>query len=116
MQEETRALQQELDKLRDQIANLELALEEKPDHGIGEGDPAITRWEMNLALLERYKERAAKLKQALSRAKQGEYGICGQCGEPIHPDRLDVLPGTRVCIRCACAPEREFANHPRRTV
>ncbi len=106
MQEEARALQEELDRLRDQIARLELALAEKPDYGLGKGDPAITRWQINLALLEQSRERAAEIEQALSRADRGEYGICRECGEPIHHDRLDVLPGTKVCIRCAQAGER----------
>jgi RNA polymerase-binding transcription factor DksA len=101
MQEQARTLQQELDRLQDQIAKLKLALEEKPDYGLGQGDPATTRWAINLALLEQSKERAAELEQALSRADRGEYGICRECGEPIHPDRLAVLPGAKVCIRCA---------------
>jgi DnaK suppressor protein len=103
VQEGTRTLQEELDRLRDQIAKLKLALEEKPDYGLGQGDPATTRWEINLALLEQSRERAAELEQALSRAERGEYGICRECGAPIHPDRLAVLPGTKVCIRCARA-------------
>jgi RNA polymerase-binding transcription factor DksA len=106
MREETRALQQELDRQREQIAKLELALGERPDNGPGQGDPAATRWEINLALLEQSKERAAELEQALSRAKRGEYGICRECGDPIHPDRLEVLPSTKLCIRCARAGGR----------
>lgn len=99
--QETQTLQQELDRLNEQIAKLEQALEEKPDYGLGEGDPAITRWEMNLALLKQCQERADKLGRALKRADQGQYGVCRYCGEPIHPDRLKVLPGTTMCIRCA---------------
>ena len=110
VQEETRALREELDRLRDQIVKLELALEEKPDYGFGKGDPAITRWEINLALLEQSRERATKLEQALSRVDRGEYGTCRECGEPIHLDRLNVLPGTKVCIRCAQAGERAHAS------
>jgi RNA polymerase-binding transcription factor DksA len=98
-------LEQERDKLQDQIARLEHALEQKPDYGIGEGDPAITRWELNLALLEQHKARMTKLNSALSSAKQGEYGTCERCGEPVHPDRLDVLPGATRCVHCA--KERE---------
>ena len=103
MQDKTRTLQEELDRLRDQIEKLELALEERPDYGLGEGDPAATDWEINRALLEQSRGRAVELEQALSRADRGEYGICRGCGEPIHPDRLAVLPGTKVCIRCARA-------------
>jgi DnaK suppressor protein len=107
VQRKAEALQRELDELQEQIARLELALEEKPDYGLGEGDPAITRWEMNLALLGQCQERAEKLERALGRANQGQYGVCRHCGEYIHPDRLEVLPGTTVCIRCAQAKERE---------
>ena len=103
MSDKVHGLRQELDRLRDQIAKLEGALVDKPDYGIGEGDPAIAEWEMNLALLEQSRDRAAELERALSQAQSGEYGICQECGEPIHPDRLEVLPGTTVCIRCARA-------------
>jgi RNA polymerase-binding transcription factor DksA len=106
MQNTTQALLEEQDRLQDQIAKLELALEERPDNGPGQGDPAATRWEINLALLVQSRKRAKEIKQALSRAKQGVYGVCRECGEPIHPDRLVVLPSTKVCIRCARAGER----------
>ena len=99
-------LQRELDELRVQIAALEKGLEEKPDYGLGKGDPAITRWELDRALLRRLKLRAADHERALSRLSQGTYGICVRCGKPIHPDRLAVLPDTRVCIHCAQAGER----------
>jgi DnaK suppressor protein len=106
VQEETRALQQELAKLQDQVANLELSLEVKPHYGRGEGDPAITRWELNRALLEQLRERVKSVEQALSRSYRGTYGICAQCGQEIHPDRLAVLLDTKLCIRCARADER----------
>ena len=99
-------LQRELEELRAQIAGLEKALEEKPDYGLGQGAPAVTCWELDRAVLQRLKGRAAVLERALARLSQGTYGICAKCGKPIHPDRLAVLPGTRVCIRCAQAEER----------
>jgi RNA polymerase-binding transcription factor DksA len=107
VRKETRLLKEEREKLQDQIVRLERALEQKPDYGIGEGDPGITRWELNLALLEQHRERLAKLDSALSNAKQGEYGTCERCGESIHPDRLAVLPGATMCV--CCAKEREQA-------
>jgi len=101
MGEKKENLQRELEEQHTQIAMLEVALEEKPEHGFGRGDPGITRRQFNQAMLGRLKERADRLKQALSRTEEGTYGICTQCGQPIHPDRLAVLPGTRICIRCA---------------
>jgi DnaK suppressor protein len=94
-------LQRELDEVESQIAALEKATATKPDYGLGEGDPAITRWEMDQALLEQLKERAATLKTTISGNDETAYGICEKCGKPIHPDRLAVLPDTKICIECA---------------
>jgi RNA polymerase-binding transcription factor DksA len=103
MQDERLVLEEELAKIQDQVTRLEAALEEKPDYGLGEGDPAITRWEMNLVLLEQLRERIESIERALARSAQGTYGVCAHCGQAIHPDRLAVLPDTRLCIRCARA-------------
>jgi DnaK suppressor protein len=107
LEDKTAILRRELDELWDQITTLERALEEKPDYGLGKGDPAVTRWELDQALLRRLRERAVSVEQALSQASQGTYGICERCGRPIHPDRLAVLPDTSICIHCARAGERK---------
>jgi DnaK suppressor protein len=101
VKDNTRVLEAALDNLQTQIAKLEDALEHKPDYGLGEGDPAITRWEMNYALLEPLRGRRERVQQALSRAEGGIYGLCVHCGNEIHPDRLAVLPDARLCIECA---------------
>jgi DnaK suppressor protein len=101
VEHDTRVLEAELDNLDTQIAKLEDALEHKPDYGLGEGDPAITQWEMNYALLERLRGRRERVEQALMRAEGGTYGLCVRCGKEIHPDRLAVLPDARLCIGCA---------------
>ena len=101
MNQENITVQEELVRTREQIAKLEKALEVRPDYGLGKGDPAIVRWELNQALLQQSREQAASLEQALSRLEQGTYGICARCGGPIHPDRLAVLPDVRLCIDCA---------------
>jgi RNA polymerase-binding transcription factor DksA len=101
VEEDKRVLETELDSLRAQIAKLEDALEDKPDYGLGEGDPAITQWEMDYALLERLRARMERVEEALSRAEGGKYGVCVRCGQEIHPDRLAVLPDAQLCIECA---------------
>jgi DnaK suppressor protein len=105
MEEHKTILQRELEEVQSQIATLERATASKPDYGLGEGDPGITRWELDQALLEQLRERAETLKRALSGSSQGGYGNCEQCGSPIHPDRLAVLPDTRICINCARASQ-----------
>ncbi len=105
MEDKAAILQRELDELRAQVAALERTLEEKPDYGLGKGAPAVTQWELNQTLLRQFKERAAGIERALSEVIEGTYGICEKCGRPIHPDRLAVLPDTRICIHCARAGE-----------
>jgi RNA polymerase-binding transcription factor DksA len=101
MTKEIQILQKELAKTREQIAKLQAALQEKPDYGMGKGDPAIVRWELDQAILEQSKERATSLGQALDKLQRGTYGTCEQCGQSIHPDRLAILPETKLCIGCA---------------
>ena len=101
------ALRRELSELRSQIAALEMADKHRPEYGLERGDPAITRWELDRALLEWLRQRAAEVEQALTGLGDVARGICAQCGDRIHPDRVAVLPGTRLCIRCAKEAEDE---------
>lgn len=43
----------------------------------------------------------AMIVAALERIVAGEYGVCAQCGGEISEARLDVLPYTPVCAKCA---------------
>jgi RNA polymerase-binding transcription factor DksA len=38
---------------------------------------------------------------ALERIAEGAYGYCVKCGDAIAPARLDMLPATPFCRRCA---------------
>ena len=38
---------------------------------------------------------------ALDRIAKGTYGICTKCGDDIAAERLDLLPDTPFCARCA---------------
>lgn len=107
MRDTSTIVSNELDQLRAQIAALESNLENKPEYGLGEGASSVTRWELDLALLQELKERAASLELASLPDASDEYGKCKQCGASIHPDRLAVLPGIETCVRCARADERE---------
>ena len=105
MTDRTGILQRELDELRAQINTLERNLEEKPDYGFGQGATVITQWELDQTLLQQLKTQAVGIERTLSQAAENAYGICERCGKPIHPDRLAVLPNTKICIRCAKAGE-----------
>jgi RNA polymerase-binding transcription factor DksA len=38
---------------------------------------------------------------ALKRIKEGQYGLCTNCGRHIEVKRLNVIPETPFCITCA---------------
>lgn len=42
-----------------------------------------------------------KIKQAITKMDQGEYGICQVCGEQISTGRLAAIPFSSMCIKCA---------------
>lgn len=47
-----------------------------------------------------------KIKAALQRIDQDEYGECIQCGKQITSARLDITPTALLCIGCANKAER----------
>ena len=56
------------------------------DEDLGEGNPSITRWELDQAKSLEFEERTAGVEHALSKPAERAHGICELCGEPIHPD------------------------------
>ena len=48
----------------------------------------------------------AELKDALERIKNGSYGICAICDEPIHAKRLEAIPYAKLCLECKANEER----------
>ena len=105
-------LERQLEQACGELAQLEERLESKGDYGLGRGDPLIIRWELNLALREEMKRKVEQLEEALERAKEGNYGVCESCGQLIDPERLEVLPSTTLCIRCAREEEGDRAPAP----
>jgi RNA polymerase-binding transcription factor DksA len=101
MQEHQARLQGELAEAQEELARLEKKLENRPDFGLGEGSPGIYEWEMNLALRERALAKIASLEEALQSLSEGAYGRCERCGEQIEPERLEILPDTKLCSKCA---------------
>ncbi len=95
------ALQNELQEVQSQIAALEASTDAQPNYGLGQGDPAVTRREVDRALLERLTKKEKTLEKALTAVNQGTYGICEVCGQAINPERMAILPDTKICVRCA---------------
>ncbi len=57
--------------------------------------------EFTLSLMETEEDTLAKIDEALERISNGTYGICVECGGVIPKTRLNAIPYTPVCIKCA---------------
>ncbi|NPA12769.1 MAG: TraR/DksA family transcriptional regulator [Aquificae bacterium] len=54
-----------------------------------------------------------EIDKALERMKEGTYGLCEVCGNPIEEKRLMALPWTTLCIKHAAEAEktRDLLDH-----
>jgi len=41
------------------------------------------------------------VKAAIQRVDDGSYGVCAQCGDDISAGRLEAIPETTFCVKCA---------------
>lgn len=57
--------------------------------------------ETNDMRLSNVKNMQSQVKKALARIEAGEYGICEKCGNAIEQDRLEAIPDTSLCAKCA---------------
>ncbi len=58
-------------------------------------------------LSDNKREEIMNIDEALERLRQGRYGQCQGCGEPIDIERLELRPYTRFCIDCKTKKEME---------
>jgi len=57
--------------------------------------------EFTLSLMQTDEEALGQIEAALERIEDGVYGVCVECEAKIPKARLDALPYTPVCIKCA---------------
>ena len=94
-------LQEELDTAEKTLGRVESQLQDNPDAGLGEGATGIHSWEMALARRDRLRQQIDELKETLARLNSGDFGRCEICGQFIDSERLEILPTTTQCARCA---------------
>ncbi len=94
----------ELERLRE-------VLRELPETTTDEGDPTVFERENTLVWIRQVEDHIAEIDRALEAARRGQYGTCESCGHPIEPERLKILPETRLCVKCKAQLERPA--HPR---
>jgi DnaK suppressor protein len=68
--------------------------------------------DMRLSLTEGESRKARLIEGALMRMNRGEFGECIDCGRPIAPERLRLVPWTTRCVDCQDRAERVERGRP----
>ena len=66
---------------------------------------AMQQQQMSRAGRALYQKRLTMVEAALNNHRDGEYGYCRDCGEPVGVARLTARPETPFCIHCQGALE-----------
>ncbi len=53
-----------------------------------------------LSIRERESKLIIKIREALQKINQGDFGQCEECGDDIGIERLEARPVTTLCIKC----------------
>lgn len=74
-----------------------------PDDAIGRISrmEAIHEKSINEATLDAAKTRLIQLELALGKIDDPDFGLCVECGEPIAPGRIMLMPESTRCVKCA---------------
>ncbi|MEA3334593.1 MAG: TraR/DksA C4-type zinc finger protein [Chloroflexota bacterium] len=101
MTAEEQKLKEKLARSQEELETLNKRLQDRPELGLGTGSTGVYSWEMALARSGRIEQQIEELQQALARVAAGDYGRCDMCGERIDPERLEIVPATTLCAKCA---------------
>ena len=63
--------------------------------------------ELSYMLGDRERKKVREIDNALLKIKEGTYGVCDECGEPISKKRLKIIPYSNLCINCQSRAEEE---------
>jgi RNA polymerase-binding protein DksA len=66
--------------------------------------------DLDLADTDRDLEELQDVEAALARLREGTYGRCLRCGEPIGYERLTAWPTAKRCRTCQVLQEKTFAT------
>ena len=69
---------------------------------------AASQCALAVSSLDREFKQLRDARAALRRIQEGNFGICQECEEEIHPKRLAAVPWATFCIRCQEAADRNF--------
>jgi RNA polymerase-binding protein DksA len=100
-------LEQDRDRLMAEIESQVLPVVEQMTYG-SQAEAASDVFEQQRTLtLRRHLERQLRaVEEAIADVRRGVHGYCAECGMPIPPERMEIVPETRWCIECQRRRER----------
>ncbi|PLX82993.1 MAG: RNA polymerase-binding protein DksA [Desulfuromonas sp.] len=102
-------LQEQLDSLLREAGKTVSEMTDEKANFPDPTDRASLESDRNFELRIRDRERKLimKIREALERVEEGEFGICESCEEEIGEARLRARPVTTLCIDCKTEQERQ---------
>jgi DnaK suppressor protein len=91
---------EELAKLQTNASTSEERREGSPFGKREEEATETLELEKRLALENRVRQEMSDIEHAIEKFEKGTYGLCENCGQPIAPERLEVLPQAAYCVNC----------------
>jgi DnaK suppressor protein len=76
----------------------------------GDESLATSLVDLNLTTLDRHIQAIQDIESTVQRVKNGEYGVCIDCGDDIAFNRLHAYPTAKRCVVCQEKRERLYAR------
>jgi DnaK suppressor protein len=102
-------LQQQLDELLREAGKTATEMADEKTNFPDPTDRASLESDRNFELRIRDRERKliSKIREAIERIEEGNFGVCESCEEEIGEARLRARPVTTMCIDCKTEQERQ---------
>lgn len=97
-------INQEIIKTEEKIGEyVEMSSPVSPDDSIGRVSrmDAINNKSVTEAALRQAKDKLSKLRHALHRVDEQDFGLCKRCGKSIPIMRVVLMPQSPYCVNCA---------------
>jgi DnaK suppressor protein len=112
LESEHKRLASELEQVQTSASSTEERREGSPFGKREEEATETLELEKRLTLENRIRQELAAIEHALERFEKGTYGLCENCGQPIDPKRLEVLPQASLCMNCKALLAKNAKSKP----
>ncbi len=102
LQDEMKALLSDAEKTVTEMTSDSSTFPDPNDRATQESDRNF-----ELRIRDRERKLINKIKDALERIENGEFGICESCGDDISEARLKARPVTTLCLNCKMEEEQK---------